>query len=249
MSFACNSGADAAHVEFAASNGPFAAAIVGYLPTAHTVELEKSPQVSSRGDPRRPAAKWSLVLATVAGGLAAVALVWNWEAVRDAASADTPAAASPVLPSRPLVEESAIPAGQLLVARSELRAAEERTAATRRKFTLELRDLMEGRLTQANFALQLNRDLIPQWRQEQGELSTRFDRVSSQLSVLELLSRSADLWVQALTLYSEGLREQQPDKVLQAFELIGRAQAFEAQAYDLVRRAEKRVASTAAGQP
>jgi hypothetical protein len=243
------SGRDSLDLEFMADSAAAAASIVTFLPAGETVELEmppRRPEATSRRSTALRAAGVAVMAVTV---VAALLMLERRPPAPSTAAEAEPGRTVPDLPRARAIESESIPASQLSVSRSELRAAEDRTAAMKRKFALELRDLMDGKITQSNFALRLNRDLIPQWRQERGELSNRFDRVSTQLTVLDLLKRSADLWTQALALYSEGLREQRPDKVTQAFAIIGRAEALEASAYDLVRRAETRSASAASGQP
>ena len=133
-----------------------------------------------------------------------------------------------------------MPAEDLEALRDELRAAQARTAQMRAHFALELEALMDGEISQSDFALTLERALIPQWGYEGTERSRRAGNAGTRARALELMSLSAGSWSLGLTTYARGLRSADPKSVRQAFDSMSDAEEFERQAYALLWDAQER---------
>jgi hypothetical protein len=104
------------------------------------------------------------------------------------------------------------------VALEEVRAFGTRMEPAKARFRTAVRRLTEGEISADAFDALITRELLPAWARERGALAARLTEAAPrEAATLRELHLIAVGWESTLGLYAAGLREQQPDKVRQAF--------------------------------
>jgi hypothetical protein len=109
--------------------------------------------------------------------------------------------------------------------------------ALAQQFAVASDALQRGKLSQLEFSDGLQQWLMPQWKMLSEQLAPPAQPVSlSRANADAQLQLVVDSWRQALTLYVYGLRDQNPQEVLQAFQTIGEAEKNQEQAYRMLHK-------------
>ena len=229
-------------LNFWAEDSAAAASIVDQLPTVRTVEVEE-PRRTVR--PAKRVMRMDL-LVMWAGALILVG-VSGWflfhESERSTNSVSTFTITSPpqrapaleVESSAPAISVPAIPAADLKVMQQDFARFAERSEALRAQFDSAFRALLDGNLSQQDFADGLERWLIPQWVSTEKALrETSYAAGSPRETFRASLIGVTSNWRSGLEAYVSGLRAPDSSQVRRAFAYIGAAEESQRDARDLV---------------
>jgi len=235
------------YVEFWAPSSATAASIVSRLASAQTVELDeptgeaRPSRVGAAGRRARLVSLFTTGIAIAAAlVIAAGALILRRPIT---APQSVPADASAV-PAARRARPSSPTARDLRELRAQLRDFDARTRELKSLFRNDLRRLMDGEISAAQFDATLSRNLIPGWSAERSELRAR--GATAQADILRDPDAVAAAWQRALAIYAEGLREEDPTRLRQALFQVGEAQQLENIASERVWAVE---ADSAASRP
>jgi hypothetical protein len=108
------------------------------------------------------------------------------------------------------------------------------------QFSVAFDSLMSGELSQAEFANGLEHMQIPQWTVLSVELATPPQQNNSVLrtNTDAQLQQVSTSWIQALSLYAQGLRDHDHREVLQAFDIMRDAERYNFESEALLQRLE-----------
>jgi hypothetical protein len=231
-------------LNFWAEDAASAARIVRLLPTARTVEFDEVTQPSRRS-PASSTRTFVAALATIALALLGSAVWWASERFRARTISPAPAvrAGSPTHAalSAPSMESSLSASERAQIEANWARFAEH-SEALRAQYRVAFDALLNGSLSQEDFANGLTHWLIPQWTSEQRNLrEMTFPASSAELR--EELLRSAENWEAALAAYARGLNEQDVQRVQLAFTYMRAAEDAEGRAWKIVKRARAQSAA------
>lgn len=229
---------------FWAEDAASASDIVARLPTNSTVELEGAAR-SAREEPAprlsRPPVLWGVALVVVIVGLmwAGSHLLHSIRPTRVSSSVSAapqlgpmPIHVAPASAPEPVQPEIADPA-----AIADIENFSGRFNALALQFAVASDALQRGKLSQLEFSDGLQQWLMPQWKMLSEQLAPPAQPVSlSRANADAQLQLVVDSWRQALTLYVYGLRDQNPQEVLQAFQTIGEAEKNQEQAYRMLHK-------------
>ncbi len=246
-------------LNFWAEDSAAAASIVEQLPTVRTVEVEESRPRSAR--PARRELRMDLLVMAVAALIVLAVVVWlGVRAVRyvsHSGAATTSASgqrgglvpvnegASSSISSGALARSSTagaaetsarpIPATELKVMQQDFDRFAGRSEALRAQFDSAFRTLLDGNLSQSDFADGVEHWLIPQWVSTENTLREQHypagsPREEFRASLIAVTSN----WRSGLEAYVSGLREQESRQVRRAFAYIGAAEESQREAKELV---------------
>lgn len=225
---------------FWAEDAGSASDIVARLPTNSTVELEGAARSArEKPEPRlsRPPVLWGVALAVVIVGLmwAGSHLLHSIPPTPVSSRVSTAPQLGPMLSHvapAPVEPEIADPA-----AIADIENFSSRFNALAQQFAVAADALQRGKLSQLEFSDGLQQWLMPQWKMLSEQLAPPGQPVSlSRANADAQLQLVVDSWRQALTLYVYGLRDQDPQAVLQAFKTIGDAEKNQDQAYGMLHK-------------
>jgi hypothetical protein len=241
-------------LNFWAEDSAAAASIVEQLPTVHTVEVDEAPRGSGRSR-KRTLRVDMLVLAVgalvviAAGAWGALQLInrapaSNLQNVSGDASSSLPV--PQVEMSTPDAVETTtsievlarpMPAADLELLRQDFARFTARSEPLRAQFDTAFKALLDGSLSQRDFADGLQRWLIPQWISVEKALrETPYPEGAPREEFRHALIDIATDWQTGLEAYATGLREQQSKPVRRAFARIGFAEESEREARERLAR-------------
>jgi hypothetical protein len=247
-------------LNFWAEDSAAAASIVEQFPTVRTVEVEEPPRRAAR--PAKHVLRMDLLGMALAALLVLAAGAWLIvSVVKHATSAvstalssdDEDALVSSVQGIRPSaveipsidagaagsVEAAApvISAGELKVMQQDFARFAGRSDALRAQFDSAFKALLDGSLSQPDFADGVERWLIPRWVSTEKTLSeTPYAAGTQREAFRASLMDISNSWRTGLESYVSGLREQQSSQVHRAFAYIGAAEESQLEAQELVTR-------------
>jgi hypothetical protein len=222
-------------LNFWAENSAAAASIVEQLPTVRTVEVEEAPRRTVR--PAKRAIRLDLLVMLIAAVLVLAAVAWL--AMRVMAYASMPADSLPAVrpPSSVVAQPSApgVSADDLKIMQQDFARFTARSEALRLQFDSAFRSLLNGNLSQENFAGRLEYRFIPQWVSAEKELrKTPQPPGSPREAFRAALIGVTSNWRSGLEAYVAGLRAADSEQVLRAFTYIGAAEASQREAQELL---------------
>jgi hypothetical protein len=239
-------------LNFWAEDSAAAASIVEQLPTVHTVEVDEPPSRVRRT--RKRAFRVDL-LAVAAGALAVIAVgAWaTLHLINRAPTLNQPSLSSvssssvsvpSVMMSTPDVETTSsvaarapIPAAELQLMREDFARFTARSVPLRAQFDTAFEALLDGSMSQLEFADGAQRWLMPQWVSIEKVLrETQYAEGTSREAFRASLVAIASNWQTGLEDYANGLRAQQSGPVRRAFARIGDAEESELEARELLGR-------------
>lgn len=223
-------------LNFWAEDSAAAASIVDQLPTVRTVEVEE-PRRTVR--PAKRVLRMDLLVMWV-GALILVG-VSGWflfhRTDRASESFSTSTITSPAIRAAGSAEVSApaIAAAELKTMQQDFTRFAERSEALRAQFDSAFRALLDGNLSQQDFADGLERWLIPQWVSTEKALrETSYAAGSPRETFRASLIGVTSNWRSGLEAYVSGLRAPDSSQVRRAFAYIGAAEESQREAQELV---------------
>ena len=230
---------------FWAQDAGSAADIVARLPTNSTVELEGAARTAwEEPAPRlsRVALVWAAAFVLVMVGLLWAGTGWL-RAARPTQVSSRVSLAPQLDPTLIHVAPAPVPTQPEFVdpaAIADLQNFTDRFNALGQQFAVASEALQLGKLSQLEFSDGLQQWLMPQWKMLAEQLAPPTRAVSlSRAKADAQLQLVVDSWRQALTLYAYGLRDQDPQEVLQAFKSIGDAENYQRQSYALLQQLQR----------
>jgi hypothetical protein len=239
-----------AFFQFWTGNPAIAGTIVRLLPTTRTIEYEVAPteQVATPRPPltlHRWRARRRIAQFALAVGLLAVAALLVTDIVTrqqtpqprvvpDTVKVDVPEAKPVVVTPVP----HATPA-EIASALAEVRQFDDRMDGLRAQYRTASLSLQSGHLSQDEFVDGLNKWLIPQWRALDSELTaTRPTPGTLAALVHGRLINTALFWDRGLQSYAEGLKTNNFNAVMAAFDWMSNGNESRREAWRIVERAE-----------
>ena len=229
-------------VRLSARDAASAAHIMTLLPTRRTVELDHAPAGTAH-ESARPGIAWLLVAAATL--LLAAVWVVSTRFVSSPPS-PVPAAARPATPApapRGSALEQAVTEAseaEALLAWADLERFGRAADALTVQFGSAFNALLEGPMSQEEFASGLERWLAPQWRVLEKQLPPPGGAISLRTLADEQLRGVINDWQRALERYAHGLRSHDAAEVNRAFTLIRSAEGHQARARALLAELEQR---------
>jgi hypothetical protein len=228
-------------VSLAARDAATAAHIMTLLPTRRTVELDHA-SAGAAHERARPGIAWLLVAAATL----LLAAVWVVRTRFVSSPPPPPAAPRPAAPAPAprgnALEQAVTEASEAeaLLAWADLERFGRAADALTVQFGSAFNALLEGPMSQEEFASGLERWLAPQWRVLEKQLPPPGGAISLRTLADEQLRGTIDDWQRALELYAHGLRSHDVGEVNRAFALIRSAEGHQARARALLAELEQR---------
>jgi hypothetical protein len=219
-----------AFVRLWAEDAARATRLVALFPAQRTLELEALPRPPE--PPRSPAGSaWLLLL--ILGTL----LAFAWFGTARLQHLSSPPRQPPLLYPLPQSQHAAAAApltdAELAQLRLELERFSNRSSNLSLQFTSAWNTLLAGDMSQQQFADGLEQWLLPQWN-ALGRSIAAADPGTPRGRMRQNLQKSVRSWQQALTLYTDGLRQRNPGEVIDALAAVGDArQQQHAAGYEL----------------
>ncbi len=214
------------HLSFWARDSTVAADIVGLLPASCTVELDATKGTQQRG--RRDVRRVIVVLA-LAMLIAAAAAAWLHLRTVTPLTARRPVAVTTIDASSRAKVTTLAPA-----TRTGLEEFADTSDHLQSQFRWALSSLMDETDSRDDFVMQVEVRLLPQWRSLESRLRSAPIRPGTRAAILrEHLIAVCLGWQDALVIYVDGLRQEDPDTVMRAFRKIGEAEREDSQAWKL----------------
>jgi hypothetical protein len=252
----------AAFFQFWTGNPAIAGTIVRLLPTTRTIEYEVAPadQAAAPRAPltlqRRRRARRRFVQAALAVGLFAVAALLTTDIVMrqstEVAKVNVPVAQAPstkpvALPAAPVSQ--ATPA-EIAIATAEIQRFDDRMDALRAQYRTASLALQWGQLSREDFIDGINKWLLPQWRSLDNELTLNRPADGTLASQVHARLRSATLfWDRGLQDYAEGLKANNSDAVMAAFDRMSNGNESRRDAWRVLEQAEFNATSSTPRKP
>jgi hypothetical protein len=166
----------APYFRFWAEDSASAAQILALLPTRQTIEFESELQETQIDTVVRAPVIWIVALCVLISVAGVARRSGYWPTEQRGAAAPAPAATSVLqaTPARPTTRPPAASATEdALLARQDLLKYGDRIQALRLQFAVMFNALMDGTMTQAQFADELQQWLLPQWNDLELQLRRR----------------------------------------------------------------------------
>ncbi len=228
---------------FCAADARQAAEIVRLLPTSRTIELDGTAPGPAAGPSESDG--WSSLWIPL-GAVLLVVLAWlgatRLPLFSGALAPEHVRASRSQLPLQSAQVVKRVSGAQLQVeslgARQDLGKFIPRFDALTLQFAVAFEALQLGKLSQVEFADNLQRSLLPQWDALAAELESAADNQGNSVRAEAdaALKGAIDSWHQALPTYAHGLRNNDHREVLKAFGYIADAEGYERESRDLLDR-------------
>lgn len=243
----------AAFFQFWTGNPAIAGTIVRLLPTTRTIEYEVAPadQIAAPRPPltlqRRRRARRRFLQATLAVGLFAVAALLIADIMVRQTNPTAPetvkvpvseAPSSPNVASPATVGPRATPA-EIANAWADIQRFDDRMDGLRAQYQTASLALQGGQLSRDDFIDGINKWLIPQWRSLYGEMTFNRPKDGTLASLVHARLVNATLfWDRGLQDYAEGLKANNANAVMAAFDRMSNGNESRREAWRLLERAE-----------
>jgi len=243
----------AAFFQFWTGNPAIAGTIVRLLPTTRTIEYEVAPadQAAVPRPPltlqRRRRARRRFIQAALAVGLFAVAALLTADIVMRQSAQVAPEMIKVPLPAALGTKPGALPAtpaphataAEIASALAEVQRFDDRMEGLRAQYRTASLALQWGQLSRDDFIDGINKWLIPQWRSLYSELTFNRPADGTLASLVHgRLVSAALLWDRGLQDYAEGLKANNSDAVMAAFDHMSNGNESRREAWRLLERAE-----------
>ena len=249
-----------AFFQFWTGNPAIAGTIVRLLPTTRTIEYEVAPteQVATPRPPltlHRRRARRRLVQVALAVGLLTVAALLVTDIVMRQTPRIVPESVKVDVPEAKPVVVTPVPhatPAEISSALAEVRQFDDRMDGLRAQYRTASLALQSGKLSRGEFIDGINKWLIPQWQALDSELAaTRPTPGSLAALVHGRLINTAIFWDRGLQSYAEGLKNNNFNAVIAAFDWMSNGNESRREAWRIVERAEfeSTATSTTARKP
>ena len=249
-----------AFFQFWTGNPAIAGTIVRLLPTTRTIEYEVAPteQVATPRTPltlHRRRARRRLVQVALAVGLLTVAALLVTDIVMRQTPRVVPETVKVDVPEAKPVVVTPVPhatPAEISSALAEVRQFDDRMDGLRAQYRTASLALQSGKLSRGEFIDGINKWLIPQWQALDSELAaTRPTPGSLAALVHGRLINTAIFWDRGLQSYAEGLKNNNFNAVIAAFDWMSNGNESRREAWRIVERAEfeSTATSTTARKP
>jgi hypothetical protein len=243
----------AAFFQFWTGNPAIAGTIVRLLPTTRTIEYEvaTADHAAAPRPPltlhRRRRARRRFIQATLAAGLFAVAALLIADIVIRQAGPMTPQTVKVPLPVALGSKPGALPAtplppatpAEIASALAEVQRFDDRMEGLRAQYRTASLALQWGQLSRDDFIDGINKWLIPQWRSLYSELTLNRPADGTLASLVHgRLVSAALFWDRGLQDYAEGLKANNSDAVMAAFDRMSNGNESRREAWRVLERAE-----------
>jgi hypothetical protein len=251
----------AAFFQFWTGNPAIAGTIVRLLPTTRTIEYEVAPADQAAAAPRPPLtlqrrrrARRRFVQAGLAVGLFAVAALLIADIVMRQAGPIAPGIVKVPISEVPSTRTVALPAtpvpqatpAEIANALAEIQRFDDRMEGLRAQYRTASLALQWGQLSRDDFIDGINKWLIPQWRSLYSELTFNRPKDGTLASLVHARLVSATLfWDRGLQDYAEGLKANNSNAVMAAFDRMSNGNESRREAWRLLERAEFQSTPTA----
>jgi hypothetical protein len=249
----------AAFFQFWTGNPAIAGTIVRLLPTTRTIEYEVAPadHAAAPRPPlklqRRRRARRRFIQAALAVGLFAVAGLLVTDIVMRQSAQVAPETIKVPVPVAVGTKPAALPAtpvppatpAEIASALAEVQRFDERMEGMRAQYRTASLALQWGQLSRDDFINGINNWLIPQWRVLYKELTSNRPADGALASLVHgRLVSAAIFWDRGLQEYAEGLKANDSDAVMAAFDHMSNGNESRREAWRLLERAEFQTAPT-----
>ena len=249
-----------AFFQFWTGNPAIAGTIVRLLPTTRTIEYEVAPteQVATPRTPltlHRRRARRRLVQVALAVGLLTVAALLVTDIVMRQTPRVVPQTVEVDVPEAKPVVVTPVPratSADISSALAEVRQFDDRMDGLRAQYRTASLALQSGKLSRGEFIDGINKWLIPQWQALDSELAaTRPTPGSLAALVHGRLINTAIFWDRGLQSYAEGLKNNNFNAVIAAFDWMSNGNESRREAWRIVERGEfeSTATSTTARKP